>query len=251
MRVERRRGARGRRSASRCRRRGACPPARAGPSCRARFSSRTGSTSSPPSSSRTRPAMCGRSHGTPPNCSACVISCSATQRSSSSLSASRLTAAWARLGDDEQQPRGRLGLEDRELVLAEHALAEDPRHGADLDRQQRAARGPDRARERAHALAEAGRDRVEHRLQRGQVGLDPQRAVDRLGVRQLGGGQPGVGRDEPRGLLGRAGDVLEGRRLGRGLEPGDALGDGGGELPVDHATYRGRRTLNPDKGPSA
>ena len=45
------------------------------------------------------PARCARSHGTPPNCSACVISCSATQRSSWSGSAlqrrRRMARGWA------------------------------------------------------------------------------------------------------------------------------------------------------------
>ena len=136
---------------------------------------------------------------------------------------------------------GASGVEDRELVLAEHALGEHPRHRADLDGQQRARGRADRAGERAHALAELVGHRVEHRLQRVQVALDPQRPVDRLGVRQRVGHQAGVGGDEPGGLLSRTGDVLEGGRLGSGLEVRDALGDGGCELPIDHGIQGGSR----------
>ena len=145
------------------------------------------------------------------------------------------------VGRHEQQPRGRLGLEDRELVLAEHALGEHPRHRADLDGQQRARGRADRAGERAHALAELVGHRVEHRLERVQVALDPQRPVDRLGVRQRVGLQAGVGGDEPGGLLSRPGDVLERGRLGGGLEVRDALRDGGCELPIDHGIQGGSR----------
>src|SRR4051794_33241058 len=70
---------------------------------------RLGSTSSPLISSRTTPAMWPRSHGTPPNWSAWVISWRATQRSSSSLSASRLIAAWARLGETNSNRAGASG----------------------------------------------------------------------------------------------------------------------------------------------
>src|SRR3954468_23465883 len=74
-----------------------------------RLNNRLGSTSSPANSSPTRPAMWARSHGTPPNWSAWVISWSATQRSSSSLSASRLIAAWARLGETNSSRAGASG----------------------------------------------------------------------------------------------------------------------------------------------
>ena len=71
-------------------------------------SSRPGSTSSAAVSSRTSPARCGRSHGTPPNCSAWVVSCSATQRSSSSGSASSVRAGVGEVRRDEEQARGRV-----------------------------------------------------------------------------------------------------------------------------------------------
>src|SRR4051812_48470985 len=74
-----------------------------------RLNIRLGSTSSPLNSSRTTPAMWPRSHGTPPNWSAWVISWRATQRSSSSLSASRLIAACARLGETNSNRAGASG----------------------------------------------------------------------------------------------------------------------------------------------
>jgi hypothetical protein len=40
--------------------------------------------------------------------------------------------------------------------------------------------------------------------------------------------------------LGGAGDVLEGGGVRGGLEAGDPLRDGGGELPVDHPLHGGR-----------
>ena len=86
-----------------------------------------GSSSSAPSRSRSIAARCARSHGTPPNCSACVISCSATQRRSWSSGASRRARRVGEVGRDEQQPRGLLGLQHRELVLAEHAAGEEAR----------------------------------------------------------------------------------------------------------------------------
>ena len=57
------------------------------------------------------PSRCSRSHGTPPNCSACVISCSATQRSSWSASALQRLGRVREVRRDEQQPRGLVGLQ--------------------------------------------------------------------------------------------------------------------------------------------
>ncbi len=58
------------------------------------------------SSSRTAAAMCSRSHGTPPNWSACVVSCSATQRRRSLGSASSFSAASARFGPTNSRRGG-------------------------------------------------------------------------------------------------------------------------------------------------
>ena len=68
-----------------------------------------GSSSSAPSRSRSISPRCGRSHGTPPNCSACVISCSATQRSSWSAGASSAAAACARFGATNSSRAGLSG----------------------------------------------------------------------------------------------------------------------------------------------
>ena len=74
------------------------------------------------------------------------------------------------------------------------------------------------------APAEPVGDRVEHGLaaSSGCASIHAG-AVDRLGVRQRVGREAGVGGDEPRGLLGRPGDVLE-RRTARaaGLQVRDA-----------------------------
>ena len=142
---------------------------------------------------------------------------------------------------DEQQPRRRLGLEDRELVLAQHPLAEQAGDGADLDCEQRARGGADGAGERPEAATEAAGDGIEHGAQRRQVASIQSGRSTGSGVRQRLRLQPRVPRDQPRALLGRAGDVLEGGGLRRGLEAGDPLRDGGGELPVDHPLHGGRR----------
>ena len=105
-------------------------------------SSALGSTfsSSDASSSSSRPARCGRSHGTAVNWTACVTSWKAIQVSSSSGSASRRTAADGDVRRDEQQPRRRERVDDDELELAQHALREVAGQRARLGRQQRARR---------------------------------------------------------------------------------------------------------------
>ena len=115
---------------------------------------------------------CGRSHGTPPNCSACVISCSATQRSSWSAGASRPFAACARLGATNSSRAGLLGLEHRELVLAEHAPGEEAGDRAGLDRQHAAGDRPQRPELAAEPLAPWARARVSSDV---EVGVDPAR----------------------------------------------------------------------------
>ena len=152
----------------------------------------SGSRSSPRGSTLERrraarapsPARCARSHGTPPNCSACVISCSATQRSSCSGSASSARAAWPRLGATNSSRAGAVGVEHRELVLAEHAPGEEARDRAGLDREHgargRADAPPAGPMPPASRLATRARARSRSEL---QVGLDPALAVDRLGAR--------------------------------------------------------------------
>ena len=140
------------------------------------------SSEAPSSSSRTVAAMCSRSHGTPPNCSACVVSCSATQRSSWSGSASSAVAAWPEVGRHEQQPRRAGGVEHGELVLAEHAPGEEAGDRAGLGAQQHAAGGADDPAERAGALAELLGHRVQHAAHRAEVGVGPLVAADGLGA---------------------------------------------------------------------
>lgn len=100
----------------------------------------------------------------------------------------------------------------------------------------RAARiDPRRAAERAEPGADALGHGIEHAPDRAQVGVDPRVAVD-----GLGGGQrrqrleAGVGGDEPLALGRRGGELLEGPRVARGLQSGDAAGHLAGEAPVDH-----------------
>ena len=147
---------------------------------------------------------------------------------------------------DEQQPRRRLGLEDRELVLAQHALAEEARRWRRP--RPRAARppaapttpesGPDAAAEavrrpgRAPSCSESGCSRIQSGRSTGS------------GCGSVSARRPGVLGDEPRALLGGPGDVLELRGVRGGLEAGDPLRDGGGELPVDHPAHGGRVTLS-------
>ena len=83
----------------------------------------------------------------------------------------------AEVGRHEQQPRGRGRVEQRELVLAEHAAGEEARDRARLERQQRAGGAAQRAEPRAELVGHG----VEHAAQRAQVGLDPLVAVDGLG----------------------------------------------------------------------
>ena len=144
----------------------------------------------------------------------------------------------AEVGRDEEQPRGRLRVEHRELVLAEHAAGEEARDRAGLDRQHGAGGAPDDAAQRAHALGRLGGGGVEHPAHRAQVRVDPGGAVDRLGDGQhaRGGLQPRVGRDELLGLVGRAHERLERSRIPGGLQRRDALRHLRCELPVDHGS---------------
>ena len=130
-----------------------------------------GLNSSAPSSSPSISFRCGRSHGTPPNCSACVISCSATQRSSWSAGASEALGRVGEVGRDEQQPRGLVGLEHRELVLAEHAAREEARRPR---RPRSPARRP-RARRAARRCPRSAAPRAPAPPPARQVGLDPAR----------------------------------------------------------------------------
>ena len=91
------------------------------------------------------------------------------------------------VGRHEQQPRRPVGIEDRELVLTEHAAAEEAGDRARLDRQKCARGRADRA--------ELGAEPVGHRVQDAadpaQVRVDPLRAGDRLGHAAAGSAPPG------------------------------------------------------------
>ena len=172
-----------------------------------------------------------------------MVSCSATQRSSWSASASSCVGGVAEVRGHEEQPRGRVGVEDRELVLPEHAAREEAGDRARLRGQQRAEAGADDAAERAEPVAQAVGDRVQHALERGEVGLGPLVAADGLGDRQRRGRrEAGVGADEALALLGGALEGLERRGIAGGLQARDPAGDLGGEGPVDHPSHGGRAT---------
>ena len=113
-----------------------------------------------PSSSSTRPARCGRSHGTAVNWTACVTSWNAIQVSSSSASASRRTAADAMFGATNSSRAGRERIDDDELELAQDALGEIAGEGARLGRQQRGRRGARRAAQERREPAALARRRA-------------------------------------------------------------------------------------------
>ena len=181
-------------------------------------------------------ARCPRSHGTAPNCSACVVSCSATQRRSWSGSASSCAGGVAEVGRDEQQPRGRLGVEHRELVLAEHAAGEEAGERAGLGGQQRAQAGADDARRAGRARRRGGRRPGRARPSASARFASahssrPTASATGSGARRH---EAGVGGDEPLALLGGAVEGLERRGIAGGLQARDPAGDLGGEGPVDH-----------------
>ena len=204
---------------------------------------------------RTRPARCSRSHGTPPNCSACVVSCSATQRSSWSGSASSVFAACPRFGADEQQPGRRGRIEHRELVLAEHAAA----RGSRRSRPPRSPSSAPAAPPSGPSLrADAVGHRVEHAADRAQVGVDPLRPADGLGHRQRRRGgrarcrrrraarSPPPGRPAARTARGRP------RAAGRrSRAPPARPGSSRSPVPVAGSHPRHGGELAPDRPPSA
>ena len=89
------------------------------------------------------------------NCTAWVTSWSATHATRSASSTSSARGGLAQVRRDEQQALGRRGVEQDELVLAEHALGEVADEAADLGAEQHAADRPQRSGARAR-LAELG-----------------------------------------------------------------------------------------------
>ena len=154
------------------------------------------------------------------------------------------------VGRDEQQPRGRVGLEDRELVLAEHALGEHARHRADLDRQQRAARRRRRRRTAGPCPGRACR-RPGRAPSAASSGCPGSTAAGRPARRAAASRRrPGRCRRRRARAASSVGPATCSKAddSGAGLRSGDALGDGGGELPVDHAIHGGSRRLKASLG---
>ena len=145
----------------------------------------------------------------------------------------------------EQQPRRRVGVEHRELVLAHHAPGQEAGDRAGLEAEHGARGGAGHAAQRARALGGLRGGGFEHAADRGEVRVDPRLAVDRLGDRQhpRGRHEPRVAADERLGLVGRAHQRLERLGVARGLESGDPFGDLGCEVPIDHPPRMAGRPL--------
>ena len=191
------------------------------------------------SSSRSWACRYSRSHGTPPNCSACVISCSATQRSSWSAGASSDSAACARLGATNSSRAGWSGSSTGNSYCPSTRPARKPL----IAPASTAITPPARIPSGPSLHADPLRRGLQHRLERHEVRVDPALALDRLGDRHgLGGDEAGVGGDETLGLRGRLGQLLERLRVAGGLQIRDAAGHGRGELPVDHLFQDARRS---------
>ena len=191
------------------------------------------------------PARCGRSHGTPPNCSACVISCSATQRRRRSASASSCVAAWPRFGATNSSRAGASGSSTGNSYWPITRPARKPEIAPAWRPSTAPGGGAGHAAQRARALGGLRGGGLEHAADRGEVRVDPRLAVDRLGDRQHPGGrhEPRVAADERLGVVGRAHQRLERLRVARGLESGDPFGDLGCEVPIDHPPRMAGRPL--------
>ena len=135
---------------------------------------------------------------------------------------------------DEQQPRGDRRVQQLQLVLPEHAPADQAEQHADLGR--RDVRDP-RARgtgERPEALADAAQQGIEQRARRGEVRRRPAAAMHPLGRGQRRRGpEPGHLGDPLRGAIDPPVQVLGGRdALARAA--GEQQGKAFGERGVDH-----------------
>ena len=161
------------------------------------------------------------------------------------------------IGSNQQQARRDGGIEQGEVVLAEHSLGEHARHRPHLRPQQQPAGGAERvvqrpeilsrvfpaeahAPRRAPARSEPLRgQRLEHRPHRLQVGGDPTGAIDRFQGWQLLG-------ELEAGVLAHAAGELQRQRLHRlavhlssGRRPGDQLAHALRGAPVDRVhTWR-------------
>ena len=207
-----------------------------------------GSTSSAPSSSSTIAGEVRRAATARRRTAArASISCSATQRSSWSASASSALGRVGEVGRDEQQPRGRLGLEHRELVLAEHAAGEEAGDRAGLDRQH-AARGARRAGPcPGRPVGAAGSSTRAHRAVR-FASIQPG-AVDRLGAPARARRRPGRCRRRRAARPPRRArrSCSNGAGSPAGCRSATPACHGPGELPVDHVLpgWQRRREARP------
>ena len=193
-------------------------PSRRTVSASARRSSSLGSLSSERMSTETsrdstrpaiRLAMCDRSHGTPANWRACVVSWRATQRTRAVSSASIVRAAAARLGPTNSSRAGASGSVTGNSYCPSTRVARKP-DSAPTSTASRlpvtARTGPASGPSPSDCLATTGSST---RLHRAEVDRGPLAAVDRLGVGQ------GLRRRQPRVLRDQLGAALPRSRAPR------------------------------------
>ena len=180
--------------------------------------------------------MCGRSQGTAANCTACVTSWKITQSASSSWSTSIPVATASRFGPTKSSRGGTDGSSSDELVLAEHALADEAEQHADLRRRDVGHARPRGPGQDAEALADTVQQGVEQRAGGSQVRGGPAAAVDPLGRRQRRRRLHARDlRDALRGALGARVEPL-GRRRALARAAGEQQREALGELRIDHGT---------------
>ena len=160
------------------------------------------------------PRGAARSHGTPPNCSACVSRAARPSAAAGRARRRACGAAWPRLGATNSSRAGASGSSTGNSYWPSTRPARKPEIAPASTAEHGARRARRRRRQRAHALATRSRGRLEHAAHRARFASIQAGAVDRLGDRQrLAAAQAGVGRHEPLALL-------RGRRRARGTAPG-------------------------------
>ena len=198
----------------------------------------------PSVSSATMPARCSRSHGTPANCTAWVTSCRATQRTSSSGSASSARTASARLGSTNS----RRGLESGSIRTTSYWPRTRPAR--------KPTRTPTSAVSSSPAAAFNGtRSGPMPVPRRSVIGSSTARIPARFGQRE-GGLQPGVADDQPLAVRGGVEQPAGRRGAGgattiaapaAGRQRGDELGELGGKPPIDHGPMMTTWCRRPEK----
>ena len=150
----------------------------------------------------------------------------------------QLPGGVVQVGPHEQEPGGRVRVEDDHVVLAQDPARDVAEQHANLGGEHGPGAHADRGRQRARSLAHLRHQRLQEGGHRTEVGVDPLVAGQELGGRERGRGMElGVGGHQPLGLghdLGQLGP----RPPRRGL-PGDGGGDAAGERPVDHPDHHG------------